>query len=103
MMLLIQDIVRSRQYCFTKQNEFTILSKWLDPLLSNIKDSLTKSVVFVEESLMLERRGPSNLLNILNSVCFVKQYCLPLTISWMSNITFLVSPVLVNGKITAAL
>jgi hypothetical protein len=38
--------VRSRQNSFKEQNEFTILTMVLDPLVSNIKDSLTNLQFF---------------------------------------------------------
>jgi hypothetical protein len=34
----------------------------------------------VRESLMLETRGSSNMDNIVNSVCSLKEYCLPLSV-----------------------
>jgi hypothetical protein len=39
--------LRVTQYSFKQQTEFTILTKFLDPLVSNIKDSLTKAAVFL--------------------------------------------------------
>jgi hypothetical protein len=46
-MLFIQETLRGTQYSFKEQTEFTILTKLLDPLFSNIKDSLTKTAVFL--------------------------------------------------------
>jgi hypothetical protein len=39
-----------------------------------------KTAALVRESLMLETRGSSNLVNILNSVCSLQEYCLPLSV-----------------------
>ena len=48
---------------------------------------------------MLERRGPSNLVNIGNSVSCIKQYCLPLSVILdEQHHLALNQPILVNGK-----
>jgi hypothetical protein len=39
-----------------------------------------KTAVVVRESLMLETRGSSNLVNIVNPVCSLKEYCPPLSV-----------------------
>jgi hypothetical protein len=39
-----------------------------------------KTSVFVREYFMSETRGSSNLVNIVNSVCSLKEYCLPLSV-----------------------
>jgi hypothetical protein len=39
-----------------------------------------KTAVFVRESIMLETRGSRNLLNIVNSVGSLKEYCPPLSV-----------------------
>jgi hypothetical protein len=39
-----------------------------------------KNFSFLRESFILETRAPSNLLNIVNSVCSLKEYCLPLSV-----------------------
>jgi hypothetical protein len=53
---------------------------------------------------MLQTRGSSNLVNIVNSVCCLKEYCLLLSVFRMSNITFVFNhPIQVNGRSTAAL
>jgi hypothetical protein len=39
-----------------------------------------KSAVVVRESLILETRGSSNLVNIMNPVCSLKEYCPPLSV-----------------------
>jgi hypothetical protein len=39
-----------------------------------------ETAVFVRESLMLETRESSNLVNIVNSVCSLKEYCLTLSV-----------------------
>ena len=44
--------MRVRQYCFKQQTEFPILTKLVGPLLSNIKDSLTKSAVSLPLTVM---------------------------------------------------
>jgi hypothetical protein len=43
--------MRGRQYSFKEHTEFTILTKLLDPLVSNMKDSL-KKVKFFSHSLV---------------------------------------------------
>jgi hypothetical protein len=43
------------------------------------KSKCEKSAAFVRESFMLETRGSSNLVNILNSVCSLKEYWIPLS------------------------
>jgi hypothetical protein len=43
---LCRKTVRSRQNSFKEQNEFTVLTMFLDPLFSNIKDSLTNMQFF---------------------------------------------------------
>jgi hypothetical protein len=45
-----------------------------------IKVNGRKTAAFVRESLMLETRESSNLVNIVNSVCSFKEYCLPLSV-----------------------
>jgi hypothetical protein len=35
---------------------------------------------FVRESFMLETRGSSNMVSMVNSVCSLKEYCLPLSV-----------------------
>jgi hypothetical protein len=35
---------------------------------------------FLRESLMLETRESANLVNIVNSICSLKDYCLPLSV-----------------------
>jgi hypothetical protein len=45
-----------------------------------IKVNGRKTAAFVRESLMLETRGSSKLVNIVNSVCSFKEYCLPLSV-----------------------
>ena len=63
-----------------------------------------KTVLSVSESLMLERRGSNNLLNIGYSICYLKQYCLSLTVSLDEQHHLeLNQPILVNGKSTASL
>jgi hypothetical protein len=44
--------LRVMQYSFKEQTEFTILTKFLNPLVSNIKDSLTKAAVFLPFTFM---------------------------------------------------
>jgi hypothetical protein len=39
-----------------------------------------KNCRFVGESFMLETRGSSNMVSMVNSVCFLKEYCLPLSV-----------------------
>jgi hypothetical protein len=39
-----------------------------------------KNCRFERESLMLERRGYSNMVIIVNSVCSLKEYCVPLSV-----------------------
>jgi hypothetical protein len=39
-----------------------------------------ETAVFVRESLMIETRESSNLVNIVNSFCSLKEYCLPLSV-----------------------
>jgi hypothetical protein len=41
----------------------------------HIKVNWRKTVAFLRDSLMLETRGSSNLVNIMNSVCSLKEYC----------------------------
>jgi hypothetical protein len=43
------------------------------------KSKCEKSAAFVRESFMLETRGSSNLVNILNSVCSLKENWIPLS------------------------
>jgi hypothetical protein len=38
---------RGRQYSFKEQTEFTMLNKLMDPLASNINDSLTRATVLL--------------------------------------------------------
>jgi hypothetical protein len=38
-----------------------------------------KTAVFVRESFMLETRGSSKMVSRVNSVCSLKEYCLPLS------------------------
>jgi hypothetical protein len=45
-MLLIQENTERFQYSFKEQTEFTILTNFLDPLVSNMKDSLTNLQFF---------------------------------------------------------
>jgi hypothetical protein len=45
-----------------------------------IKVNRRKTAAFVRESLMLETRGSSNLVNIVNSVCSFKEYCITLSV-----------------------
>jgi hypothetical protein len=53
---------------------------------------------------MLERRGSSNMVSMVNSVCSLQEYCLALSVSWISNITFLLNlPFQVKGRSTATL
>jgi hypothetical protein len=40
-----------------------------------------KNCRFVIESLMLDKRGSSNLINIVNSFCSSKEFCILLTVS----------------------
>jgi hypothetical protein len=42
-----RETLRVTQYSFKEQTECTILTKFLDALVSNIKDSLTKAAVFL--------------------------------------------------------
>jgi hypothetical protein len=42
--------------------------------------NVRKTAVFVRESFMLETRGSSNMVSIVNSVCSLKEYCLPLSV-----------------------
>jgi hypothetical protein len=52
---------------------------------------------------MLETRGSSNMVSMVNSVCCL-EYFLALSVSWISNITFLLNlPFQVNGRSTVAL
>jgi hypothetical protein len=39
-----------------------------------------KNFSFLRESFILETRGSSNLVNIVNSVCSLKEHCLPLSV-----------------------
>jgi hypothetical protein len=39
-----------------------------------------KTAVFERDSLMLETRSSSNMVSMVNSVCYLKEYCLPLTV-----------------------
>jgi hypothetical protein len=39
-----------------------------------------KNCRFVRESFMLETRGSSNMVSMVNSVCSLKEYCLPLSV-----------------------
>jgi hypothetical protein len=39
-----------------------------------------KNCRFVREYLMLETRGSSNMISMVNSVCSLKEYCLPLSV-----------------------
>jgi hypothetical protein len=39
-----------------------------------------KTAVFERDSLMLETRRSSHLVNIVNSVCYLREYCLPLSV-----------------------
>jgi hypothetical protein len=39
-----------------------------------------EAAVFVREFLMLETRESRNLVNIVNSFCCLKEYCLPLSV-----------------------
>jgi hypothetical protein len=39
-----------------------------------------KTAVFEKDSLILERRGCSNMVSIVNSVCSLKEYCLRLSV-----------------------
>jgi hypothetical protein len=53
---------------------------------------------------MLETGGSSNMVSMVNSVCSLKEYCLDLIVSWISNITFLLNlPIQVKGRSTATL
>jgi hypothetical protein len=40
-----------------------------------------KNCIFVIESLMIDKRGSSNLVSIVNSFCSLKEFCLLLTVS----------------------
>jgi hypothetical protein len=46
----------------------------------HIKVNGRKTVAFLRDSLMLETRGSSNLVNIVNSVCSLKEYCVMLSV-----------------------
>jgi hypothetical protein len=46
----------------------------------HIKVNGRKTVAFLRDSLMLETRGSSNLVNIVNSVCSLKEYCVTLSV-----------------------
>jgi hypothetical protein len=46
----------------------------------HIKVNGRKTVAFLRDSLMLETRGSSNLVNIVNSVCSLKEYCITLSV-----------------------
>jgi hypothetical protein len=46
----------------------------------HLQVSWRKSAVFEGHCLMLETRRSSNLVNILNSVYYLKEYCLPLSV-----------------------
>jgi hypothetical protein len=39
-----------------------------------------KNCRFLRESFMLETRGSSNMVSMVNSVCYSKEYCLPLSV-----------------------
>jgi hypothetical protein len=45
-----------------------------------IKVNGRKTAAFVRESSMLETRGSRNLVNIVNSVCCLKEYCVTLSV-----------------------
>jgi hypothetical protein len=63
-----------------------------------------KTAVFVRESFMLERRGSSNMVSMVNSFCSLKEFCLVSLFSSMSNITFVLNhPIQVKGRSTVAL
>jgi hypothetical protein len=49
--LLIQETLKGRQNSFKEQTEFTILTKLLEPLVSNMKDSI-KKLKFFSHSLL---------------------------------------------------
>jgi hypothetical protein len=44
------------------------------------RDILRKTADFAGDSLMLETRRSSYFVNIVNSVCYLKEYCLPLSV-----------------------
>jgi hypothetical protein len=47
---------------------------------SNYTSEWKKHCTLVRESLMLEVRGSSNLVNIVNSVCSFQEFCLPVNV-----------------------
>jgi hypothetical protein len=46
-MILLVKILAGRQYSFKQLTEFTMLKRLLDPLASNISDSLTRATVLL--------------------------------------------------------
>jgi hypothetical protein len=63
-----------------------------------------KNCRFERESLMLETRGSSNMVIIVNSVCSLKEYCLLLTIFLDEQHHLVLNhPIQVKGRSTAAL
>jgi hypothetical protein len=63
-----------------------------------------KNCRFVRESLMLETRGSSNMISMVNSVFSLKECCLPLSVFLDQQHHFLLNfPIQVNGRTPAAL
>jgi hypothetical protein len=63
-----------------------------------------KSCRFVRESFMLETRGSSNLVSMVNSVCSLKEYWTPLSVFLEEQHYLCVNhPIEVNGRSTASL
>jgi hypothetical protein len=63
-----------------------------------------KNCRFVRESFMLETRGSSNLVSMVNSVCSLKEYWIPLSVFMDEQHHLCVNhPIQVNGRSTASL
>jgi hypothetical protein len=59
---------------------------------------------FVRESFMLVTRGSSNMVSMVNSVCNLKEYCLPLSVFLdLQHHLSAESPLSSEGRSTAAL
>jgi hypothetical protein len=72
------------------------------------------TVALVRESLMLEARGSISLFNIVNSVCSLKEYCLPLHVfmseenqlcskqplscEWRSTVSLVIEPLMIEAR-----
>jgi hypothetical protein len=63
-----------------------------------------KNCRFVRESFMLETRGSSNMVSMVNSVCSLKEYWIPLSVFLDDQHHLCVNhPIQVNGRSTASL